>query len=101
MLEVGSCPATRAQCPVSNRGICCSFAGALQLDDVAATIAGRAVELKSLVSKGAKARKKMAVTALLAAMANLGVAKRRSAVPASERAVQSWFRQVSSRLHRC
>lgn len=79
---------------MSSRGVCCSSTGGLQVDDVAATIAGRAVELKSLVSKGAKARKKMAVTALLEAMANLGVSKRRSAVPALERSVQSWFRQV-------
>ena len=64
------------------------------VDDLAGTIAQRATELRWVVAKGARAQKKRALTALLEALQAAGASRRRSAVPAAERTVQSWFRQV-------
>lgn len=48
--------------------------------------------------QGARARKKAALTGLLHGLAALGVSRRRSAVPPTERSAQSWFRQVWAQL---
>lgn len=68
--------------------------GALQLDEVAGVAAARALELRENNEKGSRARKKAALTDLLRTLAAVGVSKLRSAVPASDRTVQAWFRQV-------
>ena len=69
-------------------------AGALQLDEVASVAAARALQLRATNEKGSRARKKAALTDLLRTLAAVGVSKLRSAVPASDRTVQAWFRQV-------
>ena len=69
--------------------------GGVEVDDLAGTVAARATELRALTAKGARAQKKRALTALLEALQAAGASRRRSAVPAAERSVQSWFRQAS------
>jgi midasin len=69
-------------------------APAARIDDLAATAAARALALRGDVSKGARARKKKALTDLLKALRAAGVSRRVADVPASERAVAAWFRQA-------
>ena len=76
-----------------------SIAGALQMDEVAGVAAARALELRDNNEKGSRARKKAALTDLLRTLAAIGVSKLRSAVPATERTVQAWFRQVRGHCH--
>ena len=76
-----------------------SIAGALQMDEVAGVAAARALELRDNNEKGSRARKKSALTDLLRTLAAIGVSKLRSAVPATERTVQAWFRQVRGHCH--
>ena len=59
-----------------------------------AEAAQRALELRGLSEKGAAPRKKKALTDLLKALQEAGVSRRRSAVPADQRSVHSWFAQV-------
>ncbi len=59
-----------------------------------AEAAQRALELRGLSEKGAAPRKKKALTDLLKALQEAGVSRRRSAIPADQRSVHSWFAQV-------
>jgi midasin len=65
------------------------------VDGLAGEAAQRATELKSLTDKGARARKKKALTDFLAALKGAGLSTARSAVPAAERSVHAWFAQVT------
>ena len=56
--------------------------------------ATRALELREAHEKGSRARKKAALTDLLRTLGAFGASNLRSAVPASDRSVQAWFRQV-------
>lgn len=67
------------------------------LDALAGEVAQRALELRGLTEKGARSRKKKALTDLLHALGTAGLSKQRSAIPSSERSVHSWFTQVCSR----
>jgi midasin len=64
-------------------------------DALAGEAASRALALRALTEKGARARKKKALVDFLAALAEAGVSKRSIAVPADQRSVHSWFQQVS------
>jgi midasin len=66
---------------------------ALQLDDLAATAASRALSLSTDTTKGARLRKKKALTDLLHALGDAGFSKRASDVPASDRDAAVWFGQ--------
>jgi midasin len=66
---------------------------ALQLDDLAATAASRALSLSTDTTKGARLRKKKALTDLLHALGDAGFSKRASDVPASDRDAAAWFGQ--------
>ncbi|KAL4440107.1 hypothetical protein ABPG75_003108 [Micractinium tetrahymenae] len=68
-------------------------AGAAAANDLASEAAERALALKADVAKGAKARKKKALTDFFRALADAGVSRRRTAVPASQRGSQAWFAQ--------
>lgn len=57
-------------------------------------MAQRALELRGLTEKGARARKKKALIDFMRALDQLGVSAKRSAVPAAERSVHAWFSQV-------
>jgi hypothetical protein len=70
----------------------CADAGSL--DSLAGEVAQRALELRGAADKGARSRKKKALTDLLQALAAAGLSKQRSAVPSAERSVHSWFTQV-------
>ena len=70
-------------------------AGAAAVDALAAEAAERALALRGDAEKGARARKKKALTDLLKALGAAGVSRRRSAVPAAQRGVQAWFQQAS------
>lgn len=65
------------------------------MEDLAAEAAERSLELRGLVEKGARLRKKKALGDLLKALTEVGVSRRRSAVPPEDRTVQAWFLQVS------
>ena len=70
-------------------------AGAFEIDEAAGFAAARALELRDGgAEKGSKARKKAALRNLQEGLAALGASHLRSAVPAHDRAVQAWFRQV-------
>jgi midasin len=64
---------------------------ALQLDDLAATAASRALSLSTDTTKGARLRKKKALTDLLHALGDAGFSKRASDVPSSDRDAAAWF----------
>ena len=64
------------------------------LDALAAEAAQRALELRGLTAKGARLRKKKALTDLLEALQAAGASRHVSAVPAAQRTVHSWFAQV-------
>ena len=64
------------------------------LEALAGEAAQRALELRGLAERGARARKKKALTDFLRALEAAGVSRRRSAVPAAERSVQAWFEQA-------
>jgi midasin len=66
-------------------------APAVQLDDLAATAASRALQLSADISKGARLRKKKALNDLLHALAATGFSKRASDVPADDRDAAAWF----------
>ena len=66
------------------------------LDDLAVEAAQRALELRGLAEKGARARKKKALVDFMYALAQAGASAKRSAVPAAERSVYAWFSQVRS-----
>ncbi|KAK9809153.1 hypothetical protein WJX72_010301 [[Myrmecia] bisecta] len=68
--------------------------GAAMFDELAGPAAERALALRGLTEKGARSRKKKALTDLLKALGAAGVLSLRSAVPAEERSVQSWFAQA-------
>jgi hypothetical protein len=70
--------------------------GAAAIDSLASEAAERALALKGDVEKGARARKKKALTDLLKGLVAAGVSRRRTAVPPSHRGVQAWFQQVRS-----
>lgn len=70
---------------------CPNTSSILAADDLASQAAARAVELREDISKGAKARKKKALTDLFHALIDAGVSKRRTAVPAEYRGVASWL----------
>ena len=57
-------------------------------------MAQRALELRGLTEKGARARKKKALIDFMRALEQAGVSAKRSAVPAAERSVHAWFSQV-------
>ena len=59
--------------------------GARDVDSLAAEAAWRAAELRSDTAKGAKLRKKKAVTDLLRALQDLGLSRRAADVPAGKR----------------
>lgn len=71
---------------------------AASVDALAAEAAQRALELRGLTAKGARLRKKKALTDLLEALQAAGASRHVSAVPAAQRTVHSWFTQVGS-LH--
>jgi midasin len=74
----------------------------VSVDSLAGEAAQRAVELRSLSDKGARPRKKKALTDFLSALRSTGLSARRSAVPALERNVHAWFSQVGcSSLQDC
>ena len=62
------------------------------IDGLAAAAAARSLELRSDVSKGARARKKKAVTDFFKALTAAGVSRGRAAVPAGHRGVANWFK---------
>ena len=64
------------------------------MDDLAGEVAQRALELRGLTEKGARARKKKALIDFMRALDQLGVSAKRSAVPTAERSVHAWFSQV-------
>ena len=64
------------------------------LEALAGEAAQRALQLRGLAERGARARKKKALTDFLRALEASGASRRRSAVPAAERSVQAWFEQV-------
>jgi midasin len=66
---------------------------ALQLDDLAATATSRALSLSTDTTKGARLRKKKALTDLLHALGDAGFSKRASDVPAGDRDAAAWFGQ--------
>lgn len=66
------------------------------MDALAGEVAQRAQELRGQTEKGARSRKKKALTDLLEALGAAGLSKHRFAVPSSERSVHSWFTQVCS-----
>eukprot|EP00887_Chlorella_sp_A99_P000601 scaffold17.g601.t1 len=68
-------------------------AGAEAVDELASEVISRALELRGDVAKGAKARKKKALTDFFKALAASGVSRRRSVVPSAQRGVQAWFAQ--------
>ena len=70
-----------------------SAAASLFTDELAATVAERAVQLRSDVSKGVKSRKKKALVDYFRALGAAGVSKLRSAVPAQKRGFHAWFSQ--------
>jgi midasin len=67
-------------------------APAARVDDLASTAASRALALRGDTTKGARTRKKKALTDLLKALRGAGVGRRLGDVPAGERAVSAWFR---------
>ena len=75
---------------------CARVAGA-GLEALAGEAAQRALELRALGERGARARKKKALTDFLRALEAAGASRRRSAVPAAERSVQAWFEQARAR----
>ena len=60
-------------------------------EDMASEAAERAWHLRTDTQKGAKARKKKALTDFFHALGDAGVSKRRSAVPLSSRGVLAWL----------
>ena len=72
------------------------LAGAQILEDLAGEVAQRALELRGLAEKGARARKKKALIDFMRTLDQVGVSAKRSAVPAAERSVHAWFSQVGS-----
>lgn len=68
------------------------------VDDVAVSAAIRSSELKADTSKGAKLRKRKALTDLLEALRGLGLATAASAVPRDQRDVAAWFKQAPPAL---
>jgi len=70
---------------------CPNTSSMLAADDLASQAASRALELREDISKGAKARKKKALTDLFHALIDAGVSKRRTAVPSEYRGAASWL----------
>ena len=70
------------------------YTGPRSIDELAGEAARRALELKQLATKNARTRKKKALVDFFAALAEVGVSRRRSAVPAVERDPRAWFAQV-------
>ena len=70
------------------------MAGARTLDDLAGEAAQRALELRGLTAKGARARKKKALIDFMHALEQAGASAKRSTVPVAERSVHAWFCQV-------
>lgn len=68
--------------------------GAAAIDGLAGEAAERALALRGDTERGARARKKKALTDLLKALQAAGVSRRRTAVPPDFRGTQAWFRQV-------
>lgn len=71
------------------------------MDSLAGEAAQRATELRGISDKGARSRKKKALTDFLAALKSAGLLAHRSAVPADQRSVHAWFAQVVASLHCC
>ena len=70
------------------------LAAATGLEDLASQAARHALDLRSLTEKAARSRKKKALVDFLQALGQLGVSHHRSAIPAAERGIHSWFIQV-------
>ncbi|GAB4814208.1 hypothetical protein N2152v2_001254 [Parachlorella kessleri] len=66
------------------------------IDGLASEAAERALALRDDAEKGARSRKKKALTDLLKGLAAAGVSRRRTAVPPSHRGVQAWFGQAAA-----
>ena len=64
------------------------------LERLAGEAVARALELRGLTARGARLRKKKALTDLLQALQAAGASRHASSVPAEERSVHSWFAQV-------
>jgi midasin len=64
---------------------------AAAVQNLASSAASRALELRADVTKGSKARKKKGLIDLFKALSEAGISKHRSAVPADQRSVTSWF----------
>lgn len=78
---------------------CCWWpAGAQAIDELAAEAAQRATELRTLTAKGARLRKKKALTDFLDALQAAGASRFASAVPLHDRSVHAWFAQVRCSL---
>lgn len=90
----GCVPPTVLQSPSHLRTSSGIGAGGREVDELAGTIAARATELREVQGKGARAQKKRTLAVLVEALQAAGVSRLRSAVPATERSVQAWFRQV-------
>ena len=71
---------------------------AVRLDELGAAAADRALVLRSDTSKGARARKKKALTDLLHALQDTGFSKRAGDVPAGDRSPADWFKQPPPEL---
>ena len=61
---------------------------------MAGQAARHALDLRSLTDKAARSRKKKALVDFLQALGQLGVSHHRSAIPAAERGIHSWFIQA-------
>lgn len=64
------------------------------MDGFAVSCAARAAELKLDVAKGARGRKRKALSDLFYALADLGLSRRIVDVPPSERDPSSWFKHL-------
>ena len=84
--EDGAAPAAEQLLPVDSSAL-----PSVQLDALAAAAAERALLLSQDSTKGARLRKKKALTDLLAALGEAGASKRASAVPPDDRAPSDWF----------
>jgi midasin len=71
---------------------------ALQLDELAAAAAARALALKEDTTKGARARKKKALTDFLGALKQVGYSQRSTDIAAGDRDAAAWFKHSRPRL---
>ena len=71
--------------------------GSSCLEELSTDLIETSLELRAVTDKSAKLRKKKALVDLFKYLEQLGLSRRKTAVPASERTVQSWFQQSPPR----